>query len=462
MRAMTAALWMPPGTGREGLAPVRPGTAVAGLALGAGAAAGICGPTIAAAALALPAAPLLRLAPDLALLAHITALPFDAVASLVEDRTLTLTRVLGIAVLGGWVLHVVARAKRVRLGRPGLLLLAYAAFAGASIGWSNDPDATQEALRTLAQLVLLYAMAANVLDDWGRLARALDVLLLATSALAVLVLVQADATGARAVLHYGTLAYNPNFLAAQLAFPAAAALAVRTRWGPIGWWRLAAVVPIGLALIATGSRGGALACAAGLVVVAVARPRLGGRVLAALALTAVLLPAVLPRDSMVTLRARWATAAEDRLSGRLDIWRVGLAMVADRPLAGTGFAGFRDAFYGYMLETRVDPHFGLLHSRGNRAAHNIYLSTIAELGIAGGVLLGLALATHGRLLWRLRRAAVVAGNRPAEDVALGLLAAFATVLVAGFGTELLLVKTPWLLLGAIQGAGTAAGWKERP
>ena len=141
---------------------------------------------------------------------------------------------LGIAVLGGWVLHVVACAKRVRLGRPGLLLLAYAAFAVASIGWWNDPDATQEALRTLAQLVLLYVMAANVLDDWGRLARALDVLLLATAALAVLVLVQADATGARAVLRYGTLAYNPNFLAAQLAFPAAAALAVRARWGRMG------------------------------------------------------------------------------------------------------------------------------------------------------------------------------------------------------------------------------------
>ena len=118
------------------------------------------------------------------------------------------------------------------------------------------------------------------------------------------------------------------------------------------------MVPIGLALIATGSRGGALACAAGLVVVAVVRPRLGGRVLAALALTAVLLPAVLSGDSMVTLRARWVTAAEDRLSGRLDIWRVGLAMVADRPLAQGRVAGFREAFYGYMLETRVDPHLG--------------------------------------------------------------------------------------------------------
>src|SRR5262249_61006480 len=177
---------------------------------------------------------------------------------------LTITRLLGIAVVGGWVLHVVASPRRrVGLGRPGVLLFAYVIFATISLGWASDTDVTLAALRTLAQLFLLYVMAADVLDDWSRIARALDVLLLAPTVLAVLVLIEATSGAGRAVLRYGAYEVNPNFLAAQLAVPAVAALAFRARRIPLGWWRAAAVIPIVLALVATGSRGGAVAFAAG-------------------------------------------------------------------------------------------------------------------------------------------------------------------------------------------------------
>jgi len=455
------------GRGRTGSAspPAWSWIAVAVLALGAGAAACFVSPALGIAALALPAAPLLVVAPDLAILALVAALPFDALAAVDEDGMLTLTRLLGIAVLGGWVVHVVAHpTRRVRLGRPGLLLLAYVAFAAVSIGWSPNTDVALTALLTLAQLFLLYVMAANVFDDWSRIARGLDVLLLSTTVLAVIVLVQnpgAQNGGfglARAVVHYGTHTTNPDGLAYQLALPAVAALAFRARRAPLGWWRLAAMVLIGLALIATGTRGGALAVGAGLVTLAAVRPRIGARVLAALALVALLLPAVLPGGALDILRARWEGSADDRLSGRLDIWRVGLAMIADRPLQGTGFGGFYDTFYQYMLKTPVDPHFALIHSRGNRAPHNIYLSTFAELGLIGGGLLTFAFAAHARALWQLRRAARQVGHDQAEDIALGLLAILATLLVAGSNGDLLLEKTPWLLLAVMQGASIAAGW----
>jgi O-antigen ligase len=462
---MTSVAWGTVGAGRNGVAPGRPAWwipfAIALLALGAGAAACFTSPALAVAALALPAAPLLFLAPDLAILGLIAVLPFDALTSLDDAGALALTRLLGIAVLGGWVLHAVANPwRRVRLGRPGLLLLAYVTFATVSIGWASDTDVTMTALRTLAQLFLLYVMAANVLDDWRRIARALDVLLLATTVLAVIVLAEAAGGVGRAVLRYGDYEVNPNFMAAQLAVPAAAALAFRARHASLGWWRLVAVVPIVLALIGTGSRGGALAFGAGLLTLAIGRPRLGARALAALGVVALLLPAMLPDNTLHVLRHRWEMAEDDRLSGRLDIWRVGLAMIADRPLQGTGFAGFKDAFYEYMLQTPVDPKFALLHSRGNRVAHNIYLSTVAELGLVGGALFGLALAAHARTLWQIRRAAIQVQDREAEDVALGLLAALVTLLVAGSCTELLLCKTPWLLLAMSQGAAIAAGWER--
>lgn len=462
---MTSVAWSSVGAGRSGRTPAWPGPwiaiAIALLALGAGAAACFASPMLGVAALALPAAPLLVLAPHLAVLGLIAALPFDALASLDETRALSLTRLLGLAVLGGWVLYVVASPRRrVRLGRPGRLLLAYVTFATVSLGWASDTDVTLAALSTLAQLFLLYVMAANVLDDWSRIARALDVLLIATTVLAVMVLAEAASGAGRAVLRYGEYEVNPNFLAAQLAVPAVAALAFRARQIPLGWWRVAAVVPIVLALVATGSRGGAVAFAAGLVTLAIGRPRLGARGLAALGVVALLLPAVLSDNTLHLLRHRWEIAENDRLSGRLDIWRVGLAMVADRPLQGTGFAGFHDAFYQYMLETPVDPRFALLHSRGNRVAHNIYLSTLAELGLVGGTLFAFALAAHTRMVWRLQRAAMQVGDDQAEDVALALLAGLVTLLVAGCCTELLLCKTPWFVLAAVQGAAFAAGWER--
>jgi O-antigen ligase len=460
---MTTVGWSSVGAGRSTTAAAWPApwmtAAIALLVLGAGAAACLTSPMLGMAALGLPAAPLLLLAPNLAVLGLVAALPFDALTSLDETHALALTRLLGIAVLGGWVLHVVASPRRrVRLGRPGLLLLAYVTFATVSIGWASDTDVTLAALSTLAQLFLLYVMAANVLDDWSRIARALDVLLLATTVLAVMVLAEAASGVGRAVLRYGEYEINPNFLAAQLAVPAVAALGFRARQIPLGWWRVAAVVPIVLALVATGSRGGAVAFAAGLVTLAICRPRLGARGLAALAVVALLLPAVLSDNTVQLLQHRWEKTENDRLAGRLDIWRVGLAMVADRPLRGTGFAGFHDAFYQYMLDTPVDPQFALLHSRGNRVAHNIYLSTLAELGLVGGTLFGLALAAHVRTVWQLHRAAMQAGDDRAEDVALALLAGLVTLLVGGCCTELLLCKTPWLILAAVQGAAIAAGW----
>lgn len=462
---MTTVAWSSAGAGRRGMEPAWSApwiaAAVALVALGAGAAACFSSPMLGVAALALPAAPLFVLAPHLAILGLVAALPFDALSSLDDTGALSLTRLLGVAVVGGWVLYVVASPRRrVRLGRPGALLFAYVLFATISIGWASDTDVTGAALCTLAQLFLLYVMAANVLDDWSRIARALDVLLLATTVLAVMVLAEAASGAGRAVLRYGQYEVNPNFLAAQLAVPAVTALAFRARQIPLGWWRMLAVVPIVLALVATGSRGGAVAFAAGLATLAIGRPRLGMRGLAALAVVALLLPAVLSDNTLQLLRHRWEKTETDRLSGRLDIWRVGLAMVADRPLQGTGFAGFHDAFYQYMLETPVDPRFALMHSRGNRVAHNIYLSTVAELGLVGGTLFGLALAAHTRTAWRLRRAAMQVGDDEAEDVALALLAGTVTLLVAGACTELLLCKTPWLFLAAVQGAAIAAGWER--
>src|SRR5262249_44875807 len=150
---------------------------------------------------------------------------------------------------------------------------------------------------------------------------------------------------------------NSNFVAAILVFPGVAAVGLGSTRTLAGWWRLACVVPIALALFLTGSRGGGIAFAGGLVLIACLRRPVGLRVLVLAAGLAILLPIVVPRGMADKMWSRYSTAEDDRLSGRMDIWRVAIAMAGDRPIEGASFGAFSDTFYQYMLTTDVDPNF---------------------------------------------------------------------------------------------------------
>ena len=91
-RGTTIALsWTPERTGT----PTWPLIAVAVIVLGVGAAACFASPKLGLVALALPAVPLLVLAPEMALLALVVILPFDTLGSLDESSTLSATRTVG-------------------------------------------------------------------------------------------------------------------------------------------------------------------------------------------------------------------------------------------------------------------------------------------------------------------------------------------------------------------------------
>jgi hypothetical protein len=193
--------------GRPG-APSWPLLVVMAAVLLGGLAAFVLSPKLGLAALALPVAPLLVLAPQYAVLALVAALPFDAVAALSDEGAFTLTRLLGLAVLGGWLVHAIAEGRAVRLATGGRLLAAYVLFAVVSVGWAADPDVTIQSLRTLLQLFLLYVMVANVLRTPADVSRALDVLLVSTGVLALLVLLQLPVAGGRATFTFGAETVN--------------------------------------------------------------------------------------------------------------------------------------------------------------------------------------------------------------------------------------------------------------
>jgi O-antigen ligase len=284
----------------------------------------------------------------------------------------------------------------------------------------------------------------------------IDVLLVSTAVVSLFMLggVTPDAT--RVTFSFRGEEVNANYVAATLVFPAVAAIALGPGRGAFGWWRLVAVAPIVVALFLTGSRGGGAALVCGVLLVAALRRRVGVRLAVGAVVLAALLPVVVPQSTVDRLLSRYSTAEQDRLSGRMDIWRVAIAMVEDRPLHGQAYGGFPDAFYHYMLTARIDPHFARMHARGNRAAHNIYLGILAELGVIGLGLLAAALIAHARALWRARADALRRRDEPTARLALALTGVFAALLVFGTTIDLLASKGTWMWLAMIQATACLA------
>ena len=424
------------GQWRNGGTAAAPWVAAGALVLAVGIGAFSVHPLLGAAVLGGFAVPLFVVAPQHAFLLFVALLPFDAVSSLQSDGGaggggVTITRLLGLALFAGWIMHLVVERKRVRLTRGARWLVAFVAFATLSVAWAADPGVSLRAVVTLAQLLLLAVMGSNVLREPRDVQRVLDVLLASTALVALLMLGEVNPAGHRLTFTFGGETVNANFVAATLVFPAVAAVALGPAGGVWGWWRFVAVAPIAIALFLTGSRGGAAALVGGLLIVAAVRRRVGVRLAIGAMLLAVVLPAMVPQATMDKLTSRYSAAEEDRLSGRTDIWRVAMAMVEDKPLQGQAYGGFTDAFYQYMLTAKVDPEFGRLHSRGNRAAHNIYLGTLAELGVVGVGLLVAALFAHWRGLWRARLGALRRGDEATARLVLALLGVYASILIFG-------------------------------
>jgi len=303
--------------------------------------------------------------------------------------------------------------------------VAAAVLGDGSRPLSLDPDTTVRGLGLLVGLLLLALLAAPAL----RSRRA------AQAAVAVLVaggfLVSAYGMWARTrfdrllfgvypvptVSPFGPFVSKNHFagyvaLAALLALGLALGLAGR-RGGRGDWTTgpraggvvLAVVAAAGMALgvLASFSRGGAMALLAGLLTLAalalgLRRPSL--RLLPALAVAAALagaLFAVLPSEAHDRLRSA------EGASFRLGVWRDALRLAGGSPLVGTGLGSFHDAF---------PPH-----KRGHgliRVTHaeNDYLEVLVE---TGGLGLGLVLAGAGLLAagaWR--------GLRGAEPLPRGL------------------------------------------
>jgi len=339
--------------------------------------------------------------PFLGLLLFTAVLPIENVFSL--PLLGSLGRITGLLLLVLALPTFVARGRFVLRSPPVTLafLGAFTLWALASLLWSHDPPRTVAYATTIVQLFLL----ATIL--W-QLCRTPAERLLVMQAYVVGACVAVGSAvanliaGREAVFgRFSAPGTDPNDFALMvvLAVPMAWEVAARATYRGAAL-NLLFLPAAALAVVISGSRGGAIALAVALLVVPFGLrllPRRRRRMLVAILLGALaLLPFLWPQLAASVGRnvQRLMSTATDSLSGSLNvrdvIWAAGLDLIQGSPLLGVGGGAFASA-----LETAT----GMAE-----VAHNTMLSVTVELGIVGFCLLAGALLASALPLLAFRGA----------------------------------------------------------
>ncbi len=114
-----------------------------------------------------------------------------------------------------------------------------------------------------------------------------------------------------------------------------------------------------------------------------------------LALTAIVITA---RIDAVAAAFFDLTGKDMTLTGRVDLWRVALNLIAERPLLGSGYQAFW--VQGHAAAEALWDSFGI-DGRAGFNFHNTYLSNAVEIGVIGvlieAIVLAVAVVQSGRL-----------------------------------------------------------------
>lgn len=237
---------------------------------------------------------------------------------------------------------------------------------------------------------------------------------------------------------------DPNFFAVLLvvglALAGALVLVVRRASARVGL--PAVIVLLALGVVATQSRGGVVALAAGaasaLVVFRGRRLPLLGFVLFVLAITGLAFSAAPTALERVT-------TVEGGGTGRSDIWKVAVAMAADRPVAGVGIGNFGVHSPRYVDDLGPLERTDLVAEK-LLVVHSAYLELLAETGVVG---LGLFVAVVlGGLsaAWRAARRFEALGRRSMSILASAVVVATVAFLAGATFVSTGYDERLWILL----------------
>jgi len=317
---------------------------------------------------------------------------------------------------------------------PELVLFAlaaalYVAWAWLSAAWATEPDRSLAALVELAKAAVLGGVVAVIAGRAARLRHAAWALLAAGAVLAALSSWQVLTDGwaqsffglARVKLAHiagttfapratGPLA-DPNFYAQMLLplVPIGIALALSRTALPLRLLAAGLAAVVGLGIVTTYSRGGALSLGAALALFGfLERQRVGPRqALMALALGIALL-AALPDsfwnrlgtlEVLLPGQEEGLQSHDSSVDKRKLVMGAAALMALDHPVAGVGLGNYTTHFQSEA--DRIGAEGRVYHLVGEQAyAHSLYLEILAELGLVGlglfALVVGLALVLAGR------------------------------------------------------------------
>lgn len=296
------------------------------------------------------------------------------------------------ALAGSWLLY----GHRLRAGGwPGLALCALFLLTGFSALWSYWPRYTVDTFLDGLKYLAIFLLVVNLVDTQRRLKAIVTALAWAT----LIPAYGAISSWIRGVhvIDEGRVGWigifaNPNDLAYHLVVGIAVILAAR-EGTPRRWLRavyLALLVPVGVGVLLTQSRGGMLASGAVLALWVLGSMRRrpshgelrGGRFtlpvrLAGVALAVACVFALSPGNPWSSrMRAAQYHGEDMSARGRIDAWRTGMNIASERPLTGVGAGAFMIAW----------PDFAPGDAGPARTIHNTYLQLLSELGLPALVL----------------------------------------------------------------------------
>jgi len=262
-------------------------------------------------------------------------------------------------------------------GAGGAMLIGLFVLVGASAWWSFWPKMTVDTFLDGLKFFAAFFLVANLVDSEKRLRFFVSWLAWASVIPAVGCILSWSrgehlVDGDRAAW-IGIFA-NPNDLAYHLVVGVALVLAARE--AATGWRRhvyLSLLIPLGVALLLTQSRGGMLSTGAVLLLWTLRSLR-RAPALIGVGIALVCVFQLSPGDPWQKRNQESTYHGEDVSErGRIDAWRTGMEMAKERPMTGVGAGAFVIAW----------PSFAPGDVGEARTEHNTFVQLIAELGIPG-------------------------------------------------------------------------------
>lgn len=366
---------------------------------------------------------------------YIVLVPIDD--GLVVGQGLTVTKLVGFALGITAIVRLIRTRPRVRVPYAVFGWTAILSYMTLSILWGINPDSSTQEIVTIFSEFALLVIVVVVPKDASELRAIIFGTIASGAVVGILSIVFSrheisNAAGqvGRLYLSFGGSTLDPNRFGASLLLPVA--MTVGALGQSRGRARFALWACLALTLVAvylSASRGTMLALIAMAIVgILASRHRVAlGSVLAA----GIGLLLVIPSEITRRLFSEGTIASG---AGRLDIWRVAVEIFRGHWLLGTGVGTFIPA-YDRAFFLAYEPQF----AGWSRDPHSLLLSTAAELGLVGIVIMLVG------LILQYRSARLIGADHPYPWLQTVFRAAFLGLLVASFFVDVLSTKFAWLL-----------------